>query len=208
MKREREKTMMVPLVNLLSVVSHNCPHLLTGNAEIVNLNFNRLEGTIPSGIFVNVPELQVFHLGHNGLTGPLPDEFNEAHPLKLLDQFHVQHNKLTGTLPRSLGFLTHLMYLEMDHNKFHGNVPAEWSYLTNLEILRIHRNKLDGTLPHQLGRLTKLEQFQFEDNLLPRALPEKMRQKLTKLDLDAFAAEEDRGTYLTAAEPKEEGEEF
>ena len=125
---------------ILSAPSYQLnPPILSISAHpgTLRLNSNHLVGTIPSELLMGTKDLQVFHVGHNALTGHLPDVFDASQPLNMLEQFHVQHNQLSGSLPKSMGHLTHLHFLEIDHNKLSGSVPLEWSYLTHLEILRM-----------------------------------------------------------------------
>lgn len=112
--------------------------ILTPSTGTLRLQFNHLVGSIPSEFLMNAKKLEVFHVGHNQLTGHLPDIFDDEEDAKYhLLQFHVQDNGLSGSLPKSIGRLSHLEYLELDHNEFTGWIPSEWGGMTQLEILRM-----------------------------------------------------------------------
>ena len=115
------------------VCSLTCP---LPNTETVKLQFNRLVGTLPAEYFSGARDLQVFHIGFNGLTGHLPDVF-DGEGNRMLEQLHLQGNHLSGSLPTTLGHLSHLQYLEIWNNDFSGTIPTQWGGMTQLEILRI-----------------------------------------------------------------------
>ena len=95
--------------------------------------------------------------------------------------FHLHYNELSGRLPKTLGQWTKLTSLQMNHNHFTGWIPIGWQRLEDLEILRLQDNKLGGTLPTQLVHLTNLQEFQFQNNLVQPAIPKKILKKLRNL---------------------------
>jgi hypothetical protein len=62
---------------------------------VIDLNFNLLEGTIPSELF-GLTALAQIDLNDNLLTGPVGTGVGN---LRDLEFFQVQNNQLTGTIP-------------------------------------------------------------------------------------------------------------
>lgn len=164
--------------------------------KTVKLEFNGLAGSIPSEFILSARDLEVLNLGHNQLTGHVPDVMQHTHAAPKLKQLHVEHNHLTGRLPKSLGHITKLTSLRFDHNQFTGWIPVAWQRLTELNRVSLQYNKLGGSLPTQLVQLTKLEEFQFTNNLLHPKMPNKMVRKLPLLHYHAV------GFYTSDARDK------
>ena len=131
-----------------------------------------LEGPLGSwfGVVLNeegrVTEL---YLGHNNLTGLLPDEVGALAALERLD---LAANKMHGRLPESLGRLTSLWYLGLDSNRFfRGPIPASLGNLTRLRVLTFNLNDLRGPIPEALGKLTSLTSLDLSNNNLAGPVP-------------------------------------
>lgn len=62
----------------------------------LDLSENELTGNIDSSIFVQMPNLNVVHLGGNNLRGEIPKELLMLPALK---ELNISHNKFVGTLP-------------------------------------------------------------------------------------------------------------
>ena len=73
-------------------------------------------------------ELERVSLGHNRLTGPMP-------------------NDLSGTIPSSLGDLTNLESLYLFRNDLRGQIPSSMGNLKSLNCLYISENGLTGCIP-------------------------------------------------------------
>jgi Leucine-rich repeat (LRR) protein len=76
------------------------PRILTK----LNLDDNRLNGTVPSSIG-NFANLEWLHLGGNNLNGTIPTELGL---LSNLEALGLNSNQLTGTVPTSLARLPRL----------------------------------------------------------------------------------------------------
>ena len=91
--------------------------LLGESLEKVNLRNNRIGGTIPNSIG-RLILLTSFDVSYNNLQGGLPSIlFTNATGLEVL---RVGHNSLTGTIPDLS--LSQLRDLNLSYNNFTGNV--------------------------------------------------------------------------------------
>jgi len=91
--------------------------LLGESLEKVNFRNNRIGGTIPTSIG-DLILLVSFDVSYNNLQGGFPDIlFTNATGLEILQ---VGHNSLTGTMPDL--FLPQLRELNLSFNNFTGNV--------------------------------------------------------------------------------------
>lgn len=109
-----------------------------GRVRKLKLEFNNLNGTLPSSI------------------GSL-----DAGTLTYLS---VHHNALQGTLPPSIASLTSLKTLYAANNAFTGILPRGYGSLQNLGRLFVSSNLLEGTVPVCYGSLKKLYRAMFSDN--------------------------------------------
>lgn len=108
------------------------------------------------------------HLGHNNLTGLLPEEMGA---LAALERLNLGGNEMRGRLPESLGRLTSLTHLTLSINGFRGPIPASLGNLTRLRNLDLHYNGLRGPIPEALGNLTSLILLDLGANNLTGPVP-------------------------------------
>merc|ERR1711988_709196 len=100
---------------------------------------NKLTGTLDNFNFRNQTQLELVQLNSNRLTGSLPKGFGVNKNLRFLD---VGLNRLNGTIPADLGNASSLEYLNLYGNNFHGTVPPSLGNLTLLKGLDIRKNQL------------------------------------------------------------------
>jgi len=143
----------------------------TGGSGWTN-DLDWLEGPLGSwfGVVLNeAGRVTGLHLGHNNLTGLLPDEVGALAALERLD---LTGNKMQGRLPESLGRLTSLTHLTLDNNRFfRGPIPASLGNLTRLRFLNLGANGLRGPIPESLGNLTSLISLDLSNNNLTGPVP-------------------------------------
>ena len=141
----------------------------SGRVTALSLNYNRLNGELPSelGDLANLARLS---LAGNQLTGTIPAELGSLTNLTVLS---LNKNKLSGTIPDELssspllgGRLTKLRWLNLEHNLLTGTIPASLGTLSNLEGLSLGDNKLSGEIPDALGGLANLRLL-YLDNQSP-----------------------------------------
>ncbi len=95
-------------------------------AEILSLQGNQMNGTLPNGIF-ELTNLKYLFLGENKFSGFISDEIKQ---LTNLRQLVVSSNPLTGTIPSTLGLCNHLEVLSIDDTYIEGTIPDEVCLLT------------------------------------------------------------------------------
>jgi hypothetical protein len=116
--------------------------------QVLDLSYNRLQGTLPSQWFLLTNMKQV-SLEFNRLGGNLPPQWVSW---SRLQTFTANNNTLTGFLPPNWGNLAQLRQLVLSHNRLTGSIPAHWNRLArNLKSLVLTGNRnMTGTLPRQL----------------------------------------------------------
>jgi Leucine-rich repeat (LRR) protein len=110
-------------------------------AEILNVDTNRLAGTIPSQL----------------------DSLN-------LLQFHAHNNEFTGTIPEEIWDVSTLTSLRLDTNSLTGTLSGSVANLENILVLKLDGNSLSGGLPILLGRLSTLGTIQCRSCCFPNYL--------------------------------------
>ena len=82
---------------------------------------------------------------------------------------------LSGFIPPELGYLPHLVSLDLGNNHLTGSIPSELGTLANLRYLGFTRNNLTGAIPPALGNLTSLEVLALGGNDLTGTIPGGLR---------------------------------
>lgn len=123
--------------------------------EFLDLEANRLVGTVPAPIF-NISRLYAIFLGgNNKLTGHIPG--NGSFGLPVLQYFCIQQNNFTGQIPAAFSSCRYLRVLVLPDNSFESVVPIWLGKLTHLSFLSLGGNNLFGTIPVFLANLTLLQ---------------------------------------------------
>jgi Leucine-rich repeat (LRR) protein len=73
---------------------------------------NRFDGSLPANMFNNLPNLQVFSIGGNQISGLMPTSVANASTLTYVD---MSRNYFVGQIP-SLGRLQYLWRLNLEIN--------------------------------------------------------------------------------------------
>ena len=81
------------------------------------------------------------------------------------------HNNLTGVIPQEIVQLKSLEKLNLSFNGFPGEIPQQLSKLTNLEVLDLSSNHLIGAIPSALNNLHFLSEFNVSHNDLEGPIP-------------------------------------
>ncbi|XP_030445168.2 receptor-like protein EIX1 [Syzygium oleosum] len=133
-------------------LSHN---LITGSLptdigvmyrfNILSLNDNRINGTIPSSLCDM--ELMDLNLANNNLYGSIPDCWKGS-----LFYLTLSFNKLSGVIPSSIGSLPYLATLHLNRNRLNGELPLALGHCTNLVILDLGENDFSGSIPTWLSK--------------------------------------------------------
>ncbi|MCO5549880.1 hypothetical protein L7F22_003354 [Adiantum nelumboides] len=104
--------------------------------------------------------LTFLDVGHNKLTGTIPEDYGSQTYTQVLS---VSHNNLTGTIPSSLGSLLRCSILHLDHNHLQGPIPFGLSRLGMVNQLDLSNNNLSGSIPDS-GNLPTFPAYSFTNN--------------------------------------------
>ena len=108
----------------------------------VALDSNNLRGTVPPEVFPLLPNLRVFDVAHNSVTGTIPSELGIATDLLLLN---VMDNHITGPLP---ALPSKLMMVNLAENQLTGTLPAiALGQMTSLFDWNVTDNAFRGPIP-------------------------------------------------------------
>ncbi|PHT49590.1 hypothetical protein CQW23_09337 [Capsicum baccatum] len=154
--------------------------------EVLNLGFNSFSGSLPPNMCSVLPNIEQLFLGIlTNLVGTIPHSISNCSKLKL----ELSGNKLTGLIPNSLGYLTHLQFLNLGENNFTSD--SSLSFLTsltncrNLTDLYLPFNPLNGMLPDSTGNLSiSLRNFYAGNCKIKGRIPNEVGNLSSLLDLD------------------------
>ena len=139
----------------------------TGRVTKIDLNDNRLSGSIPSELS-SLTGLTELWLRSNRLSGSIPSELGS---ITGLTQLWLDVNQLSGSIPSELGNLASLKNLVLYSNDLSGSIPSELGNLASLMVLNLYNNDLSGSIPAELGRLTSLTELYLYSNDLSGSIP-------------------------------------
>jgi len=125
-----------------------------------------LSGEIPDS-FNELSALRKLTLSENDLTGAIPD----LSDLDLLTHLVLNDNMLSGSVPMSLGDMAELDYLYLHRNDLSGSIPAELGDAMRLRRIWLHGNDLSGMIPMELGNLSRLRYLVLSSNMLEGEIP-------------------------------------
>ncbi|KAF3635644.1 putative acid phosphatase 1-like [Capsicum annuum] len=133
--------------------------------RITDLSLNNLSGNLPPNIDSILPNIErLFLYGLTNHVGTIPHSTSNCSKLTHLD---LSVKKLSGLIPNSLGYLTHLQYLNLRRNNLTSD--SSLSILTsltnsrNLTYLSLYLNPLNGMLPASTENIsTSLRRFDTE----------------------------------------------
>ena len=94
---------------------------------------NQLHGTLPENMGIALPNLQIFLVGVNNLSGTIPESLSNASQLQTLD---LISNKFTGQVLSTLGNLKSLQWLELSLNYLGSNSTNEWFFFSMCPFLK------------------------------------------------------------------------
>lgn len=187
-------------LNMNLLTGHIPPEMARFNKlEVLSLNDNQFEGTIPKEVLGGMPSLKRIQFSMNRLTGTIPSSIGQLTNLYLLA---VAGNKLYGTIPSEIGLLkesmvdvrigsnvfsgelpkefyglNHLLKLDVSTNRFNGTLnPMIGRSFPILRILYIHHNEFTGSIPTQMETMIYLKDFVFSNNKLTGTIPKGMCQ--------------------------------
>ena len=123
--------------HLVSTIANFSTHI-----SRINLGFNQIHGTIPSGI-ENLVNITYLSLVRNHLTGSIPSDIGKLYQLQVLGLFE---NRLSGRMPSSLGNLTLLNVIDLSSNNLMREIPSNLAACQNLVQLHLSNSNLNGPI--------------------------------------------------------------
>ncbi|KAJ4723395.1 putative Receptor-kinase [Melia azedarach] len=168
---------------------------LTSQLHNLIIGFNKIYGSIPSGIS-NIVNLESLAVGDTLLTGKIPEEIGKFQNLRelylprnklsgeipshlgnlsALERLSLAGNKLSGAIPSSLGKLKQLLLLEISRNELSGSIPTEIFNITSMPVgVYLDKNHLVGSIPPNIGDLTVISEIDVSDNSLSGEIPREL----------------------------------
>ncbi|CAI5502223.1 unnamed protein product, partial [Closterium sp. Naga37s-1] len=162
-------------------------------APVMRMSTNKkFTPPIPAAGIDSLTGLVALSLGHNNISGPIPEfltsltsltnlglqsnTFSGSIPpsialLSDMDTLDLSGNQLSGSIPGEIGDMSALTRLDLSGNKLSGNIPATLEGLNLLKSLYLHSNKLAGTVPSFLTYLTALTSLAIDNNRLTGPIP-------------------------------------
>lgn len=143
--------------------------------HVVDLGYNRLEGTLSESMFRQFPYLNELYLNSNNFVGTIPPGMVDG--LSRLKVLAMANNLLKGALPADLfRDLSSLQRLNLEGNQLSGRLPDVFGSLEWLQEVRLGQNRFDGNIPSSLfsgrGRQSSLlTKCDLSGNLLQGELP-------------------------------------
>ncbi|XP_058111870.1 receptor-like protein 7 [Magnolia sinica] len=141
------------------------PHLLLSDMSILDLSFNRLEGSLP----IPSPSVFFFSVSKNALSGEIPLSVCKATSLSVLD---LSYNRFSGQIPPCLGEIGDaLSVLNLQENAFSGTLLQTFKEGCVIQTLDLSRNRLEGQVPRSLVNCKMLEVLNLGNNQINDTFP-------------------------------------
>ncbi|XP_061339265.1 probable LRR receptor-like serine/threonine-protein kinase At3g47570 [Gastrolobium bilobum] len=123
---------------------------------LISATKNQFNGSLPSNMFLTLPNLQAIAIGRNQISGTIPISIANTSVLQALD---FGNNNFVGQVP-SLGKLQDLLILRFTNNSLGDNLTTDLEFLksltncSKLQWLDLADNNFGGRLPNCLGNLS------------------------------------------------------
>nr|GMD70315.1 receptor protein kinase-like protein ZAR1 [Ipomoea batatas] len=179
-KDQRVVSLSIPKKKLSGILSSSLG--LLSQLRHVNLRSNRLNGSLPPGLF-RALGLESLVLYENYLSGPLPSEVGNLSYLQTMD---LSQNFLNGSLPVSLIRCRRLKSLGLSGNNFSGSLPSGFGAgLVSLQQLNLSDNDFSGFIPNDLGNLSNLQgTVDLSHNMFSGSIPPSLGNLPEKIYID------------------------
>ncbi|KAJ4784512.1 hypothetical protein LUZ62_035758 [Rhynchospora pubera] len=144
----------------------NCTSL-----QFLELDNNKLEGTLSSSIGNLSTSLRKISLSSNPISGNIPIQIGK---LTNLNTLLLDNMFLNGTIPEEVGNLFRLELLDLSKNMITGKIPSTFGNLTKIEHLGINDNSLEGSIPLELTNMQALLFLNLSSNMLTGKIPKEI----------------------------------
>ncbi|XP_027078260.2 receptor-like protein EIX2 [Coffea arabica] len=142
---------------LKGVLPNSLEFALNGNDALVDLSFNRLEGTVPFW-----HKVTYLNLAHNLLSGSIPTSIGRGIPSLIYLNF--SGNFLNGGIPDFISEMKTLQRLDLSNNNLTGEIPEQWNHCQELLVLDLSINSLSGNIPSSIFSIPKLQWLKLNGN--------------------------------------------
>ncbi|KAK3439619.1 hypothetical protein EUGRSUZ_C04048 [Eucalyptus grandis] len=141
----------------------------------LNLSRNSLFGSLPSGFFSSLNNLQIIDFSYNDLSGKLPSSSSSS---SHLENVNLSINRMGGDIPSwflkdawnltsfSVSSNQFTGFLDFSVNYFRGEIPQGLGSCLNLKVFRAGSNSLTGSLPRDLYKSASIEELSVPQNQL------------------------------------------
>ncbi|KAB2598434.1 LRR receptor-like serine/threonine-protein kinase [Pyrus ussuriensis x Pyrus communis] len=166
-------------------LSHNqlygeIQNIVAAPESVVDLGSNQFTGGLP----IVPPSLAWLDLSNSSFSGSVFHFFcDRPEEPKQLSILHLGHNLLTGKVPDCWLSWQYLVALILENNYLTGNVPMSIGYLQQLESLHLRNNHMYGELPHSLRNCTSLSVVDLSGNGFVGSIPIWMGKTLSRLNV-------------------------
>lgn len=166
-------------------------HELYGHIKVIDLNDNKLVGTLPPEIFAiphlselilrDNPDLTVSFVGIEKASSLKRMVVSRCHIEDFdgletandsLEELHITGCGYEGSFPMQVTQLTKLKGFFSNYNNIDGPIPDEISNMEELRELYLFNNAITGPIPPSLDVLTKLEVLVLSDNWITGSIPQ------------------------------------
>lgn len=172
-----------------------CNNFTSNSLFFIRLDYNSLEGSIPSTIG-NCKSLQVIIFSKNNLVGSIPPEI---FTLSSLTDLILSDNSFSGTLPPEIGSLNNLFNLDISNNKISGEIPRSIGKCLKLEYLRMQGNLFQGTIPKDIALIKGIRLLDLSRNNMTGEMPKEFEElpfmELMNLSFNNFEGELPSGGF-------------
>ena len=118
------------------------------NLKTLNLGNNEIKTSLAK---IKNEKLQVLNLENNPLNETIPSDFFSAN--KGLKNINLKNTKLSGTIPQLDGWEKKIEELILSNNHLTGKLPASLNNLPNLKVLKVDENLFgEGALDYIAGK--------------------------------------------------------
>jgi hypothetical protein len=127
----------------------------------IYLRRNLLTINLPTLLsYGNLPSIFALWLDGNTVQGSIPTSIGENHPD--LASLSITNTTLGGPIPTEMGLLSNLQRLWLYENALTGQVPTEIGALSKLEVFEVYDNNLVGQMPSQLCSRIQTATYEFK----------------------------------------------